>query len=140
CDGLTSVSLCGSSFDTKLGAYAGSCPSVPNTVITCNDDFCSVQSQISFAATAGQRYLIRIGGFSLNGSTANGDVTMTIGTECGAYCPADFNQDGGVDGADVDAFFAAWEAGQASADVNQDGGVDGSDINVFFAAWQAGGC
>jgi len=32
-------------------------------------------------------------------------------------CPADFNQDGGVDGADVDAFFEAWEAGHASADV-----------------------
>jgi hypothetical protein len=26
-------------------------------------------------------------------------------------CPADFNQDGGVDGGDVEAFFLAWEAG-----------------------------
>ena len=30
--------------------------------------------------------------------------------ECAA-CAADYNQDGGIDGADVDAFFAAWEAG-----------------------------
>jgi hypothetical protein len=55
-----------------------------------------------------------------------------------AYCPADFNQDGGIDGADVDAFFAQWEAGDATADVNQDGGVDGSDVDFFFGVWEAG--
>ena len=32
--------------------------------------------------------------------------------ECGVICAAgDFNQDGGVDGADVETFFIAWEAG-----------------------------
>lgn len=55
-------------------------------------------------------------------------------------CPADFNQDGGVDGADVDAFFMAWEAGESAADVNLDGGVDGADVDTFFMAWEAGGC
>jgi hypothetical protein len=55
-------------------------------------------------------------------------------------CPADFNQDGGVDGADVEAFFVAWENGRASADVNGDGGVDGADVEYFFVRWQAGGC
>jgi hypothetical protein len=55
-------------------------------------------------------------------------------------CPADFNQDGGVDGGDVDAFFTSWESGDSAADVNQDGGVDGSDMDVFFTAWEAGGC
>ncbi len=59
---------------------------------------------------------------------------------CGVPCPADFNQDGGVDGGDVDAFFSAWETGDGAADVNQDGGVDGSDIDTFFTAWEAGGC
>jgi alpha-amylase len=56
------------------------------------------------------------------------------------YCPADFNEDGGVDGTDVEAFFTAWEAGDESADVNFDGGVDGADVETFFAAWEAGGC
>ena len=55
-------------------------------------------------------------------------------------CPADFNRDGGVDGADVEAFFAAWEAAEPDADVNQDGGIDGGDVGGFFEAWQAGGC
>jgi hypothetical protein len=58
----------------------------------------------------------------------------------GAPCFADFNQDGGIDGADVGDFFVAWEAGDSAADVNQDGGVDGSDVDTFFVAWEAGGC
>ncbi|MBS0195287.1 MAG: immunoglobulin domain-containing protein [Planctomycetes bacterium] len=55
-------------------------------------------------------------------------------------CSADFNQDGGVDGTDVQAFFAAWEVGGCDGDVNSDGGVDGADVDTFFAAWEAGGC
>lgn len=55
-------------------------------------------------------------------------------------CPADFNQDGGIDGSDVDAFFTAWESGDPSADTNSDGGVDGADVEAFFAVWEAGGC
>jgi len=58
----------------------------------------------------------------------------------GAACPADFNNDGGIDGADVEAFFAAWEAGDPNSDVNSDGGIDGADVESFFAAWEAGGC
>ncbi|MBS0195297.1 MAG: hypothetical protein JSR77_00910 [Planctomycetes bacterium] len=55
-------------------------------------------------------------------------------------CYADFNQDGGIDGTDVEAFFYAWEGGNAASDVNQDGGIDGADVETFFAAWEAGGC
>jgi hypothetical protein len=64
----------------------------------------------------------------------NQEVVLT------GFCPADFNQDGGVDGNDVDAFFASWESGDSAADVNHDGGVDGSDVDVFFSLWEAGGC
>jgi hypothetical protein len=55
-------------------------------------------------------------------------------------CPADYNQDGGVDGADVNAFFADWENGRDGADVNQDGGIDGADVEYFFQVWERGGC
>ncbi|MCX5688920.1 MAG: hypothetical protein NTV94_03885 [Planctomycetota bacterium] len=58
----------------------------------------------------------------------------------GSACPADLNQDGGVDGAAIDTLFTTWEQGDGSADVNQDGGVDGGDIGTFFAAWASGGC
>jgi hypothetical protein len=65
-------------------------------------------------------------------------VAFTVST-CNP-CPADFNQDGGVDGSDVADFFASWETGNEGADTNADGGVDGGDIETFFAAWEAGGC
>lgn len=55
-------------------------------------------------------------------------------------CAADYNQDGGVDGADVEAFFVDWQDGLTPADVNRDGGVDGADIESFFRLWSTGGC
>ncbi len=67
-------------------------------------------------------------------------ATIRDSIPAGAPCPADFNQDGGIDGADVEAFFIAWEGGDPSSDVNQDGGIDGGDVETFFIAWEAGGC
>jgi hypothetical protein len=55
-------------------------------------------------------------------------------------CVGDFNEDGGIDGSDIEAFFSAWEQGQSAADVSQDGGVDGGDVQVFFTAWELGSC
>ncbi len=54
-------------------------------------------------------------------------------------CFADYNNDGGIDGDDVIAFFAAWDAGESCADVDASTGVDGDDVINFFAAWDAGG-
>ncbi len=61
------------------------------------------------------------------------------GPACPA-CAADFDQSGGVDGDDITAFFAAWQAGEACGDVDGSGGVDGDDIPFFFVRWEAGGC
>ena len=66
-------------------------------------------------------------------------IGQPLGGGC-ASCPADYNQDGGVDGADVEAFFTDWQDSVGCADTNQDGGIDGSDVEAFFSAWQAGGC
>lgn len=52
---------------------------------------------------------------------------------------ADYNNDGGVDGADIEAFIAAWSSGNNGGDVNGDGGVDGADFESFFAVWSVGG-
>jgi hypothetical protein len=68
------------------------------------------------------------------------DAVVTRTAELRVRCPADFNQDGAVDGADVEAFFEAWGSGEALADVSVDGGVDGHDAEVFFRLWDAGGC
>jgi hypothetical protein len=67
------------------------------------------------------------------------DADVRLGVVFGPVCLADFNEDGGVDGSDIEPFFEAWEASSVFADVNDDGGVDGSDVAEFFRLWQ-GGC
>jgi uncharacterized membrane protein len=67
------------------------------------------------------------------GTTTSTDVEITV------ECPADFNHDGGIDGDDVNAFFADWEAGSGQSDLNDDGGIDFGDVERFFARWE-GGC
>ena len=57
-----------------------------------------------------------------------------------AACPADYNQDGGVTGDDIAAFFFDYEAGSGCADTNVDGGITGDDIAAFFSAYESGGC
>lgn len=62
--------------------------------------------------------------------------------DMGAYetCLSDFNEDGGIDGDDVTAFFFYWEQGELRADLNGDGGIDGADVEAFFRFWENGDC
>ncbi len=64
--GQVTVSLIGSAFDTKLAVYAGiGCNPGFSAMIECNDDFGnSLASQITFLATAGEQYLIEVGGYN----------------------------------------------------------------------------
>lgn len=75
------------------------------------------------------------------------EILMTgasaVGSCGGSSCPvcaADYDQNGGVDGADIGAFFADFEQGLPCADVDLNGGVDGADIGGFFVLFEAGGC
>lgn len=52
--------------------------------------------------------------------------------------PGDYNGDGGVDGDDIIAYFADWDASNPAADFNFDGGVDGDDVIAFFTEWDNG--
>jgi hypothetical protein len=52
-----------------------------------------------------------------------------------ADCPADFNDDGAVDGNDLGFLLASWGATGGSADLNGDGTVDGNDLGLLLAAW-----
>jgi hypothetical protein len=63
---------------------------------------------------------------------------MRLDVEPTGACPADYNQDDGVDSDDVIAFFGDWDAGNSLADFNADGGVDADDVIAFFARWDAG--
>ncbi|MBS0197825.1 MAG: hypothetical protein JSR77_13805 [Planctomycetes bacterium] len=68
------------------------------------------------------------------GDTTSNTAELTVNI----CCPGDYNQDGGVDGADVESFFLDWEAGASASDLNQDGGIDGADVEAFFTRWEAG--
>lgn len=137
--------------DLVVGGYFTMAGGVPaNRVARWNG---SVWSPIGEGLSLGYR---RIGWVSALKIHSDGDLLvggnfLTAGSHVSAYfarytfadcppCPADFDQSGGVDGADVESFFLAWEAGQATADTNHDGAVDGDDVQVFFGVWEAGGC
>jgi hypothetical protein len=89
-----------------------------------------------------------IGQHDAGGPMTGGDFSLTGGFWAGTgsggggcpACPADYNQDGGIDGSDVEAFFTDWEGGAGCGDTNQDGGIDGADVEFFFSAWENGGC
>lgn len=66
------ISLCGSSFDTKLYVYLGTPGSF--TCLTSNDDFCSLQSVVDFISTANTTYYVLVTGYG----SAKGSFTMTV--------------------------------------------------------------
>ena len=76
-NGDATVSLCGSSYDTKISVFSGSCASL--TCVGGNDDFCSLQSQLTFSATAGTTYYVLVHGFS----SATGAFSLSL------TCPVD---------------------------------------------------
>lgn len=69
----------------------------------------------------------------------NVTITTTPGSTC-PDCPADYDGNGGIEGADLAAFIADFEAGVGCADVDANGGVDGADLAFFIGVFEAGGC
>ena len=72
-DGLVNtLSTCGFvGYDTKLGVFTGSCGAL--TCVTGIDDFCGLQSQVTFPTTVGTTYFVLVTGFS----TASGPFTLS---------------------------------------------------------------
>jgi hypothetical protein len=83
CTALVTLTTCGlTSVDTKIAVYDGaSCP--PGDPIACNDDVCNFQSQLSWSASSGSTYLIRVGTFP---GEAGGPGQFNI--SCGAPAAA----------------------------------------------------
>lgn len=61
CDGDVTVDTCGTTIvDTKLEVASG-CDCASRVILGCNDNtLCGMQSQVTFSAAAGERYLIRL--------------------------------------------------------------------------------
>lgn len=66
------------------------------------------------------------------GSQLSAPATLTVGTPC----PADFDGNGAVDGADLGSMLGAWGACAAcTADLDHDGAVTGDDLGLLLSAW-----
>ena len=130
CGRAISVDTLGSTFDTKLAAYAG-CPVTNNTAVACNDDVSGTvsQSAMTLHPIGGTTYYIRVGGYL----TAAGPGVLHIKT-----CLADFNCSGAVTVQDIFDFLNAWFARLPTADFNNSGTVTVQDIFDFLTAWFAG--
>ncbi len=81
--GDITASLCGggTNYDSKLDVYTGACGALTN-IGGCNDDFCGLQSQMTWTSSLGVVYRIRVHGFG--GSTGN----FTLNVTCAPVGPA----------------------------------------------------
>jgi hypothetical protein len=89
CTGGATISLAGSSFDTKLAVYDG-CACYPEAggLIKSNDDFHGQQSEVTIQVTAGKQYLIEVGGYNVS---SKGPGVITISCDGQACQPANDN-------------------------------------------------
>ena len=67
--GTLTANTFGSSYDTILAAYSGSCGALTAAPGACNDDSSGVQSRVSFTANAGTAYYFLASAYSNNGGT-----------------------------------------------------------------------
>ncbi|NNM26147.1 MAG: exo-alpha-sialidase [Phycisphaerales bacterium] len=75
CDGVVTASICEADFDTRLAAYDDA--DCPGGLLACSDDACGpdgTRSELTFEATAGRTYLIRVGG---NAASGQGVLVLT---------------------------------------------------------------
>ncbi len=66
------ASLCGSAYDTKIRVYTGACTGL--ACVVGNDDFCGLQSQVTWMGINGTTYHILVHGYM----AAQGNYTLNI--------------------------------------------------------------
>jgi hypothetical protein len=110
-----------------------------STTIACDDDGCTAgaapyTAKVTFNAVAGQTYYFAVGGYSV-GTT--GPFNVEIIVPAPPACPADLNNDGVVNGADLGLMLGSWGNCPApcKADLNSDGIVNGADLGLLLGAW-----
>ncbi len=68
----TTLSLCGSGYDTKIGVFSGTCAAL--TCVAGNDDACGLQSSVTVPTTFGTTYYVLVTGFG----TASGSFNLAM--------------------------------------------------------------
>jgi hypothetical protein len=94
------------------------------------------------------RHAIRIEFFERGGSAgliaswqgpgvAKGVIPASVLWHGGVDTPADIDNNGKVDGADLTLLLNAWATASGTADITRDGTVDGADLAILLDAWSA---
>lgn len=135
--GSVTISTCGSAYDNYLSVHSG-CPGTTANQVACNHGGCGgVWASVTFNATAGQPYLVRVNGYGANQI----EFTLTLN---GPVCqppilPGDVNGDGLVNVGDLLAVINAWGACSPSnpcpADLNADAVVNVLDLLLVINHW-----
>jgi hypothetical protein len=96
------VSLCGSSFDTKLQIFEGASCDPLGPIVAQDDDSCDpgLQSYAHFSPTSGQTYLIQVGGYSTN--SGDGVLTIEAGDPIFNVTPTSISGTAPLNGSDTD--------------------------------------
>ena len=76
-DEITVDTCTGTSYDTKISVYTDGCDPVNTTCVGGNDDFCGLQSSVTWISSPGVEYLILVHGYS----SGTGDFTLSINCE-----------------------------------------------------------
>lgn len=126
------VTTCGSVGFNPIVAVYGSCGGTP---LACNNDSLNcipkTASRVSFPATCGSEYLIRVG--SIGGQPGSVTLLVTYDDGPGCSCPADLDGNGTVGGSDLTTVLSAW--GGPNGDLDGDGTTDAADLTELLSAW-----
>ena len=77
-NGIMRVSTIGSNFDTQLRIYTGDALADLQSLAFDDDANGTNQSEITFPVDSGQRYEIRVGGFTNGGVVSQGDIELSV--------------------------------------------------------------
>jgi len=94
----------------------------------------AVLSSFSFAGIAGDAEGVTIGIDGTIYVVGETPALYVLTPKEPATCPADLNDDGVVNGADLSILLADW-GGAGAGDLNGDGVVNGADLSILLAAW-----
>lgn len=115
--GSVTASLCGSSYDTRLDVFSGSSCASITTCVVGNDDFCGLQSQVTFATVIGTTYYILVNGFGSSTGSFTLNLSCCSGTvpNC-ATSPSPTNSATGVSPCGI----LSWTAATCNAPTSYD--------------------
>ena len=127
CNGIATFSTCGATDASRIAVYEGDlCGNLIE--LGCSEATCS---EVQVEVTCGMSYRVKVGG----PGDVTGELASSCEGDCAPPCPADFDGNDVVDGADLGVLLSAWGSTGSPADLNDDMLVDGMDLGILLFLW-----